>query len=192
MLCRINWWGEGGCNSIKLGLRGILVWYFVKIETVFGCRNSNTLKFINSSVFIFTKPHLLTTTWIILSLVLLRRHIIKCIRYSSWLAESQFTVDHGKFWNILYILFRRTKFDRIRSCIILTIISTMLWINYKCLCGNSLNSFAAKCTRGCTGHHLVLLILIKSIAAKFCMTFSKIKPNDLFQNCVHSSSTLLM
>ena len=33
----------GGCNSVKMGLRGILVCYFVKIETVFGCRNSNNL-----------------------------------------------------------------------------------------------------------------------------------------------------
>ena len=28
------------------------------------------------------------------------------------------------------------------------------------------------------------------IAAKFCMTIQKIKPNDIFQNCVHSTSTL--
>ena len=28
------------------------------------------------------------------------------------------------------------------------------------------------------------------IAAKFCMTIQKIKPNDIFQNCVHSCSTL--
>ena len=28
------------------------------------------------------------------------------------------------------------------------------------------------------------------IAAKFCMTIKKIKPNDIFQNCVHSCSTL--
>ena len=27
-------------------------------------------------------------------------------------------------------------------------------------------------------------------AAKLCMTIKKIKPNDIFQNCVHSSSTL--
>ena len=50
VLCRINWWGVcvwggggGGCNSIKMGLRGMLVCYFIKIETVFGCRNSNDL-----------------------------------------------------------------------------------------------------------------------------------------------------
>ena len=29
-----------------------------------------------------------------------------------------------------------------------------------------------------------------SIAAKFCMTIKKIKPHDIFQNCVHSTSTL--
>ena len=28
------------------------------------------------------------------------------------------------------------------------------------------------------------------IAAKFCMTIKTIKPNDIFQNCVHSCSTL--
>ena len=28
------------------------------------------------------------------------------------------------------------------------------------------------------------------IAAKFCMTIKKIKSNDIFQNCVHSCSTL--
>ena len=30
-----------------------------------------------------------------------------------------------------------------------------------------------------------------SIAAKFCMTIKKIKTNDIFQNCVHSTSTLI-
>ena len=28
------------------------------------------------------------------------------------------------------------------------------------------------------------------IAAEFCMTIQKIKPNDIFQNCVHSTSSL--
>ena len=28
--------------------------------------------------------------------------------------------------------------------------------------------------------------------AKFCMTIQKIKPNDIFQNCVHSTSTLTL
>ena len=28
------------------------------------------------------------------------------------------------------------------------------------------------------------------ITAKFCMTIKKIKPNDIFQNCIHSTSTL--
>ena len=28
------------------------------------------------------------------------------------------------------------------------------------------------------------------ITAKFCMTIKKIKPNDIIQNCVHSTSTL--
>ena len=33
----------GGATLLKMGLRGILVCYFVKIDTVFGCRNSNNL-----------------------------------------------------------------------------------------------------------------------------------------------------
>ena len=43
VLCRINLLGEGVATLLKMGLRGILVCYFVKIETVFGCRNSNNL-----------------------------------------------------------------------------------------------------------------------------------------------------
>ena len=42
--------GGGFATQLKMGLRGILVCYFVKIETVFGCRNRNNL-FINQDLF---------------------------------------------------------------------------------------------------------------------------------------------
>ena len=38
--------------------------------------------------------------------------------------------------------------------------------------------------------NVIFSITADWIAAKFCMTIQKIKPNDIFQNCVHSTSTL--
>ena len=43
VLRRINLWGGGVATLLKIGLKGILVRYFVKTETVFGCRNNNNL-----------------------------------------------------------------------------------------------------------------------------------------------------
>ena len=40
--------------------------------------------------------------------------------------------------------------------------------------------------------NVIFLRTADHITAKFCMTIQKIKPNDIFQNCVHSSSTLMM
>ena len=40
--------------------------------------------------------------------------------------------------------------------------------------------------------NVVFLRAADRIAAKFCMTIKKIKPNDIFQNCVHSTSTLTL
>ena len=38
--------------------------------------------------------------------------------------------------------------------------------------------------------NIIFLRKADYIAVKFCMTIKKIKPNDIFQNCVHSCSTL--
>ena len=38
--------------------------------------------------------------------------------------------------------------------------------------------------------NVIFLRTADPIAVKFCMTIKKIKPNDIFQNCVHSTSTL--
>ena len=119
-----------------------------KNRNLFGCRNNNLSRFFLQKVHFFS-----TATWIILSFVLHSRQIIKYFRYSSWLAEFQLRLL--RFWNILNILFRCTKFNLIHSYMFLTSILTMLWINYYCLCGNSFNSFTAKCTRACMGHRLV-------------------------------------
>ena len=38
--------------------------------------------------------------------------------------------------------------------------------------------------------NVIFLRTADRIGANFCMTIKKIKPNDIFQNCVHSTSTL--
>ena len=43
----------------------------------------------------FSKRCIFSTTWIILSFGLRPRHIIKCIRFSAWLADFQLALDHG-------------------------------------------------------------------------------------------------
>ena len=52
------------------------------------------------------------TTWNIFIIRAPYTSYNQMIRYSSWLAEFQFTVDQGYF----SFLFWRTKFNRIRSC----------------------------------------------------------------------------
>ena len=52
--------GGGGATLFKMGLRGKLVCYFVKIETIFGCRNSNNL-LINQDLFFFLSAFFSTT-----------------------------------------------------------------------------------------------------------------------------------
>ena len=84
---------------LKMGLRGMLICYFVKIEMYLAAE----IIIINQIFFSKNLIYLSTTTWIILSFVFRPCHIIKYIRYSSWLAgripiygRSRIVLDYSK------------------------------------------------------------------------------------------------